>query len=743
MTAPAVTEKLSQANVAWLKEFSVVMQRRYAYPAGHPARLAAEKTALTAIATALEFVPELVVTITKRQFSVAGGSSDPKNPALGELAERLHRQGIAALTIRRGVTIEEFDALLECIVLAKPPTLDDDDVAAGPALGHHVSLEMLTYEALALAEDEEDASGLDIGGERLWKELAELALEGWDGFDDFGSAGGGVAAEAAKGERASGATPVVADGAAREAAPESPATPATAAPRISGQMRASVALRRTLELPAALGAQNIAKMINAKAHDPETAPNVLKALLKLGRHVRKRGRSGSGATAQRLREVIQALEPGALQNMLGAEKDASRKRLLIQQGIDALPVSAVLDWIQAAATSVNGHVSQQLLLMLRKLASQTHRRRDGGPDEGGEAMREAARKLIEDWTLTDATPQPHAALMQKIAMYEKGGADADTGGGAGADRIVQIALETNVGGPDVTAAVEKLIDEKRLSLLFSFLDEAEHASVAEPLITEHLLEPATVRRVLLTEPVEVDGAHRLLERCEMPQADALFDALVITESDTTRQIVLERLRELGDAVSDRLVARFEGTPWPVQRSLLSLAGDLDRVPPGIPLADFLRHEEPPMRVEALRVAAKVPELREGAIHDAIGDADYRVVRVALDVAAAHGLARRTGPRLLQRIEQAEPESELRLKAIPLLARVPFAGARDWLVARLTRKRGVFFFKRTVLVDTTPESLAGVRALAAGWADDPVVKPIIALASRSPDASMAAAAGSHR
>ena len=53
MTAPVVTEKLSQANVAWLKEFSVVMQRRYAYPAGHPARLAAEKTALAQIATAL------------------------------------------------------------------------------------------------------------------------------------------------------------------------------------------------------------------------------------------------------------------------------------------------------------------------------------------------------------------------------------------------------------------------------------------------------------------------------------------------------------------------------------------------------------------------------------------------------------------------------------------------------------------------------------------------------------------
>lgn len=735
MTAPAAPEaRLSQANVAWLKEFSVVMQRRYAYPAGHPARLAAEKTALVQIATALEFTPELVVTISKRQFAVGGGASDPKNPALGELAERLHRQGIAALTLRRGVSEEEFDALLECIVLAKPPTLDDDEDEAGrPALGAHVSLEMLTYEALALAEDEEDASGLDIGGERLWKELAELALEGWDGFDDYGSAGGGIGNEEAKGDRPSGATPIVTDEAAAGKAP------AAGAPRISGQMRASVALRRTLELPAALGAQNIAKMITAKAQDPNAGPNVLRALLKLGRHVRKRGRSGSGATAQRLREVMQALDPGVLKTMLGAETDPKKKRLLIQQGVDALPVSAVLDWIQAAATSTGGHVSQQLMLMLRKLASQTHRRRDGGPDEGGEAMREAARKLIEGWTETDATPQAHALLMQKIASYEKGGADADTGGGAGADRIVQIALETNVGGPDVTAAVEKLIDEKRLSLLFSYLDEVVKATIAEPLITEYLLEPATVRRVLLTEPVEVDGAHRLLDRCELPQADALFDALVITESDTTRQLVLERLRELGDAVSDRLVARFEGAPWPVQRGLLSLASDLHHVPDGIPLDALARHEEPAMRVEALRVSAKIPARRENAIHEAVGDPDYRVVRVALD-AAMHGLARKTGPRVLQRIEQAEPESELRIKAIPLLARVPFPGARDWLVQRLTRKRGVFFFKRTVIVETTPESLAGVRALVAGWADDPAAKAVVALAARSPDAAMVAAAG---
>ncbi len=704
-TLPA--ERLSPAHLTWLKQFSVVMHRWYSYPPKHPSRVASQETAFAALSLALGAQGEIVIAVSRHQLSVGGVFSDAKNPTLGELAERLHRHGIGTITLRDGIGDAEFDALLERVTRPRTNDAEDEAVRERP-IGPHVAVEMLSYDGLALSEEEtDDARGPDGTGDRLWRELAEFALTGWDGVDDFGEGGGGGASQIDEQQ------PQPTD-------------------------RRTGAFSLATELPAAMNAGNIARVINARAGDPQFAATALQSLIKIGRHTRKRGRAGSGAVAARLRETMKALDPDTLKSLLFSEKDPARQRLLFLQGVDALPVSAVLDWIEAAAGSSGQSISQHLLRLLRKLSSQTRRRRDAGPDEGGEALREAARQLIDNWFHEINETDEHTELLEQIAGYDSTDAPLDAGESAGSDRLLQIALETESFGADVLTAVDRMIESRRIGRILSLLDAEDHSDVAGPAIHAHLVADETLRRILLSEPLDFDGAQQLLDRCGAVQADAMLDALSISESKATRQLIIDRLRDIGEAARDSVIARLDGAPWYVQRNLLSLLGGLPTPPAGVALDVFLRHEQPTIRVEAVKLLARYPDRREYAIHEGLTDPDALVVRAALE-AGAHGFPRRSVARLLQVLAKTEEGSELRIRGIPLLEQIPLPRARDWLLTIVGQNRG-FIFRRWQLRQKSPEVLAALRVLAAKWSGDPLVARTFVLARKSADTSLREAAG---
>jgi hypothetical protein len=723
MTSPP-TERLSPAHLTWLKQFSVVMHRWYSYPPKHPSRVASQETALAALCLALGAQGEIVIAVSRHQLSVGGLFSDAKNPTLGELAERLHRHGIGTITLRDGITDAEFDALLERVTRQRTNDAEDEAVRERP-IGSHVAVEMLSYDGLALSEEEtDDARGPDGTGDRLWRELAEFALAGWDGVDDFGEGGGG------------GASQIDGDSAGAIAADTADTAIVEQAPQPTDRRTGTFSL--ATELPAAMNAGNIARVINARAGDPQFAATALQSLIKIGRHARKRGRAGSGTVAARLRETMQALNPDTLKSLLFAEKDPARQRLLFLQGVDALPVSAVLDWIEAAAGSSGQSISQHLLRLLRKLSSQTRRRRDAGPDEGGEALREAARQLIDNWFHEINETDEHTELLEQIAGYDTPDAPLDAGEAAGSDRLLQIALETESFGADVLTAVDRMIQSRRIGRMLSLLDAEGHSDVAGPAIHAHLVADETLRRILLSEPIDFDGAQQLLDRCGPVQADAMLDALSISESKATRQLIIDRLRDIGEAARDSVIARLDGAPWYVQRNLLSLLGGMPTPPEGVALDVFLRHEQPTIRVEAVKLLARYPDRREYAIHEGLADTDALVVRAALE-AGAQGFPRRSVARLLQVLAKTEEGSELRIRGIPLLEQIPLPGARDWLLTIVGQNRG-FIFRRWQLRQKSPEVLAALRVLAAKWSGDPLVARTFALARKSVDAHLREAAG---
>lgn len=698
----SISERLPPDHLAWLKEFSVVMHRRYAYPPKHPSRVAAEELAYTALDHALEKFPEIAITVSRQQLAIGAAFSDPKNPALCELAERFHRQGIGAITIRAGMSREEFDALLTRIVEARSSEEDDDDAEPVKALGIHVAVEMLKYEGLALSdeEDENAANAADVTSDRLWRELAQAALMGWDGEDGDGSGGGGSGGDAGAGG-ASGERLVV--------------TPSPS----------------SVQLSDAESATKVARRINQRAGDREFASKVLRSLIKVGRQSRKRGRTGSGAVAARLRDVMKQLDPGTLRSLLDSESNPERKRLLFLQGIDALPVSVVLDWIEAAAASSGKSISPYLLRLMKKLSGQARRRRDGGPDEGGESLREAGKALIEGWTLETNETEAHSGLLEQIANYDKGDKGYDVAASAGAERLMQMALETDSFGADITAAVDWLIDHRELTKTFGFLDEFPESKTTVPATLEFLESPETLRRVLLTEPIEAEGAQTLLARVGTDRVEPLLDALAISESQSTRHLILHRLREMGESARGPIMARLDGSTWYVQRNLLALLGAMPTVPEDLKLDAYARHEEPTVRVEALKLLARIPSKREEAIHNALTDVDMRVVFAAMD-AAAGALPRRSALRILQILQKSEGSSDVRVRGIALLKGVPLAGARDWLLPLVLRTRGMFFWRREVLVERSPEMLAALRVLASEWKKDPKAASALRLAAQSDD-----------
>lgn len=718
----AITQRLAPDHQAWLKEFSVVMHRRYAYPPGHPSRVAAEEVAMDALSRVLEQHLEIVIAVTRRQLSVDGGFSDLRNPALSELAERLHRQGIGTITLRAGITPGEFDTLLTRIVRASPRHEDEPPDDDAPPWAH-VVIERLTYEGLALSDEAagDDDRGPDATGDRLWRELAELAVAGWDGTDGFGSSGGG------SGPKDDAHAP------SRQAADSPPIVDAPPQRRSSTQF----ALTSTGEFQTSTTADQLARIVNQRATDPRFAAEMMKSILRVGRHARRRGRAGTGAVAARLRDVLQRLEPGAIRSLIESEADPKRRQLLVLQGVDALPLSSVLDWIEAASKSADKSISHHLLRLLTKLSAQARRRRDNGPDEGGEALRSAARQLIEGWTLEADANTEHTSLLEKLSAYDQAERSLDGGEAAGADIIVQIALETDAVGSDLLAAVDHLIGTKRLAALIGFLDRIPSSLVAAPAVRDHLIAADTLRRILLTEPVEVEGARLILASCGAAQADSLLDALAIAEGKETCLLILHRLRELGDAVCSPVLARLDNSPWQVQRNLLSLLATMPALPADLRVGSFAKHDEAMVRVEALRVAVRLPGQRDAAIHEALLDHDLHVLRAALDAAAHDGVPRHSALRLLQCLEKADPGSDIRLRGIPLLGQVPLTAARDWLVQLAVPKRRLF--RRLALRPKSAELLSALRVLSAHWANDGSAAVVFRLAARSGDVEVRDAA----
>jgi hypothetical protein len=167
-----------------LISFSIALHRFGMYPEGHPSLPPTVEQVVGLLADLLFAKPTLSLGVARSQLVIEGLATDPKNPVLLELASRLHRHHLGALTFDRGVTEDELLEFLR--MLARDPDRGSGPLGLDPEFRKvrwpHVAAYPLDYERLRFLEGEEhdreteQARAKRTRSAQLWLGLARAAL---------------------------------------------------------------------------------------------------------------------------------------------------------------------------------------------------------------------------------------------------------------------------------------------------------------------------------------------------------------------------------------------------------------------------------------------------------------------------------------------------------------------------------------------------------------------------------------
>ncbi len=681
-----MTTSLSRELADFLIELSIALHKHAMYPEGHPS-LAPAAAGVTRRAERLfEERATLALGVARQQLVIEGVATDAKNPVLSELAGRLHRHHLGAVTFHRGLRTTEVADVLRTLAVDAERT--GDPLGLGPPdqlrAWDHVRLHPVTYERLELLQEEDGTAPVDdkgakergLRGAQLWVGLARAAL----------------AAEAM----------------AADEGPPPPAEPAV-----------------------------IAKAIDEHPRSAAYDQVIVGYLLQIADELKSTGGAEAAALRRRTSKLVGALQPGTLRRLIEMGGDNAQRTKFAIDATHGLAVDAVLDIVRAMADASHKTVSDPLLRMLSKLAQHAEQGPADGRLQADEALRDQVRDLLKGWTLADPNPDAYGTALHRMASAAPSRVPrSDYANSAEPLRILQTAMETGVLGFGAWRAVERLVEDNRIGMLMDVLDAS--SDVARPL-WDRVTAPAVGQQLTAGDPPDFLTLDRLLPRLPMGAFEPLLDALATSESRTTRRGLLDRLtrapRELGPVIATRLAADL---PWYVTRNLLLILDGLPALPDGFSAAAFIAHADPRVRREAVKVSLKVPAERERALLGALRDPDPRTVRLAL-TAALDDCPPSALAIVTALARDAATTSELRVLAIKVLGRASNGAALSALLELVDG--GTTWLGRPRLATRSLELLAALMALAAGWRNDARVAGLLALAATSNDPDIRNAAGS--
>lgn len=695
-TPPAEKAALSRELADFLIELSIALHKHAMYPEGHPS-LAPAAAGVTRRAEHLfEERTTLALGVARQQLVIEGVATDAKNPLLAELAGRLHRHHLGAVTFHRGLRVNEVADVLKTLAVEADRT--GEPLGLGPPEGlrawDHVRLHPVTYERLELLQEADpskpadDQGGKDRGlrAAQLWVGLARAAL----------------AADAL-------------------AADDTP--------------------------PPATEPSVIAKAIDQHPGGAAYDQVIVGYLLQIADELKHAGGAEAAALRRRTSKLVGALQPGTLRRLIEMGGDNAQRTKFAIDATHGLAVDAVLDIVHAMADASHKTVSDPLLRMLSKLAHHAEQGTAEARPQADEALREQVRDLLRGWTLDDPNPDAYGRALHRMAAASPAAAQrSESQQTAEPLRIVQTAVETGMLGFGAWRAVERLVAERHVGELVDLLVTSPDASGgtagaggaggAAPIRADiaplwtRLTSPDVVRQLASTEPPDFATIDRVLPRLPVDAFEPLLDVLGVSESRTTRRGLLDRLtrapRELGPVIATRLAGQI---PWYVTRNLLLILDGLPALPSGFSTAAFIAHEDARVRREAFKVSLKVPAERERALLGALRDADPRTVRLAL-TAALEDCPPSALPLITQMVHDQMLASELRVLGIKVLGRVRNTAALNALL--LLVDGGTNWLGRPKLAARSLELLAALMALAAGWRNDVRAAALLALAAASND-----------
>jgi hypothetical protein len=422
---------------------------------------------------------------------------------------------------------------------------------------------------------------------------------------------------------------------------------------------------------------------------------------------------------ERVSRLVTSLKPETLRRVLEAGADHSERRRFALTASEVLAVDAVIEVVEAAAATTGQTISHQLIRLLHKFAHHAEQGAERGRAEAESMLRRNVAQLITDWNLADPNPGAYTAVLDGMvrqspdgaALLEEDRLDCEPG------IVLQIALETDCGGPRVYAALDALVGAQRIPEAVGVLREAPPAGAATAnALWRHVATPTRLRLELSAPRLDFSTIDSLAAHLGPLAVDPLLDVLEQATDRSARARTLRLLVTLGPAVAPVAAVRLKNAPWFVQRNLLTLIRMLKVWPAGFSAVTYARHSEVRLRREAYKLLLEFPEHRASAIMHGLDDDDPEIVtlvlRAAVDACPAEAL------RSVERfIGDRRRPPETRAIAVQALgcAGGPQALAR---LLDLAGTRRHFFGWR--IETKSPVVLAAVSALARNWGGHPQV-----------------------
>ena len=683
---PAVAT-LSRDLSDFLVELSITMNKHAIYPSSHPLLDVAVDGVSNRLAVL--FVDQrdsLSIGVARKQLIIEGVATDPLNPVLKELAQRLHQHRVGALKFLRGISRDELAEALAALAVdpirsEKPIGLDTERVGE---LWPHIRFFPLTYDRLQLIED--DGSGEPAGADQM---QSGRATQLWIGL-------------------------------ARAA--------------LVSDTSSAASSRDDRDDDTALEPATVARAIDEHQREEAYDQVIVGYLLQIGDELKTAEGAEAAGLQRRVSRLVGSLKESTLEKLLEMGGDKAQRRKFLLDASQGITVEAVVDLVKAASAAEGQTVSHSMLRMLSKLA---HHPSSGGPRTKADPnVRDVMRRLIDDWSLDDPNPDQYLKALESMSST-RGMAQTISGDGVPTEcepeRMIQIAIEVGAMGPQVHAAMVDLFKAGRIDLLLDLVEKAPSADAGAPvwdfLIGEHILES------LLDQPrLDIPLVGRVVRRLGTSAATVLLSAALVFEDAKARAQLYELLQPFGDEAGPSIAAMIPHTIPTVQRELLVLLGRLTTLPSGFSAHEYLGNSDALVRREAVRLLLRDPTARGEAIMRALEDGDDRVVFAGLT--AAQEKCPPPGIGLIKhRIDRGELDSQLRTMGIRIVGQQRTMETLTWLLDLVVTEAR--WPRRPKLRASTPEMLAALSVVASGWADDPVAVTVLTLAEQSKDAEVRA------
>ncbi len=662
---------LSRELSEFLLDFLGAQQRFAMYPVGHPLLDPAVDSLNRRLNTLFLERASISIAVTPMQLVVSGVPTDPDHTMLRELAGKLHRRNVGGIKIYRGASRTELASFLGVIGTdandAQQLVTHDEPAAQWP----HIRLFGLAYDKLALLDEEDEETALfdPLGGSwagRLWLGLA----------------------------------------------------------------RASMGEHLSDDVAAKVDPEEIAKAINEQQKEARRDERVITALTDLAEACQGRGRAETIALQRQLSRLIGSLTPETLERLMHMGGDQDRRRKWLFQASKIMTADVIVSLVEAAAHAQQRSVSPAMLQLLSKLSSHV----DQGPPKtrlrAEQALRKRIRAMISRWSLADL-PYGSPGYDKMLESLPGGAADFEPVlvYGPEPQRVIMTCLELGVVQAGTRRAVDRMVENRETGLL---LDLLERVPADKPAVSElrgWVLSRSTVSRVLAIEPIDLDTLARLVKGVGLEALPTLLDALSTARERKVRARLIDIVTHLGPSIGPEVVQRISGAPWFVQRNLLRLLGMLPELPEGFSLASHVKHNDPRVRHEALRIMLRDRVRRPEALKRALEAPDPPTVRLGI-MAAAEGCPPNIAPMLLQRIHSGGLDPQLRAVAIRAVSSVDNPNVIACLLG-LTQVKGTLGMGRK-LAPKSPELVAALQGLAAHWPYHAEAAKVLELAQKSKD-----------